>query len=83
MLNSTWPALTVLKNNRHMDKEFLCKCNNCGNIMYDENPQVDAVKKDIIEYAGDIISPMEMLNNDGETFWGCGDCQTDAYLIDL
>lgn len=51
--------------------------------MYDENPQVDAVKKDMMEYSGDIIYPMEMLNSDEEIFWGCGDCQTDAYLIDL
>ena len=29
--------------------EHLCKCNNCGNILYDENPQVGAEKYNIEE----------------------------------
>jgi hypothetical protein len=60
--------------------EYLCKCLNCETILYDENPQVDAQKKDPTQF--DEVLPMEMINDDGETFWGCGNCQTDSYLSD-
>lgn len=63
------------------NKEYLCKCNNCGAIMYDENPQVDAIKHDPTQF-GEVL-PMEQLNDDGDTYWGCGNCQTDAFLVDL
>jgi len=59
----------------------ICKCNNCDHYLYDENPQVDAVEKDIKDF--EMIYPMELLNEDGESFWGCGECQTDGYLMDL
>lgn len=62
-------------------KTELCKCNNCGNILYDENPQIGAKKRETESFG--IILPMELLNEDGESFWGCGDCQTDKYLTDL
>lgn len=61
--------------------EYLVKCNSCDAVLYDENPKPDAVKIDISTIAGEIL-PMEQLN-DGETFWGCGNCQTDEFLTDI
>lgn len=49
--------------------------------MYDENPQIGA--KEIETEDFDSILPMELLNDYGDSYWGCGDCQTDEYLIDL
>lgn len=62
--------------------ENLCKCNNCNSIMYDENPQVGATKFDPKTIDVEIL-PMELLNEEGESFWGCGNCKTDAYLMDF
>jgi uncharacterized C2H2 Zn-finger protein len=58
--------------------EYLCKCNNCDTILIDENPQVGAVKQ--LVPAG--AESMEQ-NTDGETYWCCPKCRTDAYLIDM
>ena len=60
---------------------YLCKCTNCSSILYDENPDTtqELIEIDNIEQP---ILPMEQLNEDGDTFWGCGNCQTDSYLID-
>lgn len=62
-------------------KVNLCKCNNCGSILYDENPKIGAKEKETDKINQEIL-PMELLN-DGETYWGCGNCQTDAYLTDF
>lgn len=62
--------------------EHICKCTNCDTYLYDENPQTDAVKYFPSSFGTEIL-PMELLNKDGVSFWGCGNCQTDAYLIDL
>lgn len=62
-------------------KTHLCKCNNCGNILYDENPRIGA--KELETESFGIMLPMELLNEDGESFWGCSECETDAYLTDL
>lgn len=72
--------------------DYICKCNNCGSFMYDENPQTDTPKIDISKVDVE-IHPMELLNcndEDGKifrlgytSFWGCGNCQTDDYLIDV
>lgn len=59
---------------------YICKCNNCGNILYDENPQIGAEEKEIVDM---VIYPMELLNNNGYRYWGCGECKTDEYLTDL
>lgn len=62
-------------------EEYLCKCTNCDNIMYDENPDPDNFPVDISGY--DEINPMELCNEDGDSFWGCGNCQTDEFLVDI
>ncbi len=63
------------------NKEYLCKCNNCDAILYDENPQIDAQKIDIANF--EMIIPMELLNDEGDSYWGCPNCQTDAYLTEI
>ena len=40
-------------------------------------------KKYNIEAINKIIYPMELLNDGYESFLGCGECETDEYLIDL
>lgn len=62
--------------------EYICKCNNCDSLMYDENPQTGAEKVDELQFQCEIL-PMELLNDDGESYWGCGNCQTDGYLTDI
>lgn len=61
--------------------EYLCKCSNCGAVMYDENP--DTTQKQIdTSTINEPILPMELLNEEGDSYYGCGNCQTDSYLID-
>lgn len=62
-------------------REYICKCLNCDIYLYDENPQVGAAKHNP-ETFEDVV-PMELLNEEGVSYYGCGNCQTDAYLIDL
>jgi len=66
-----------------VEGEYLCQCSNCGSVLYDENPQVNAIKLDVEQFDCEIL-PMELLNeDDGNSFYGCGNCETDEYLIDL
>jgi len=60
----------------------ICKCNNCDAILYDENPKIwqKAVE---IDNLGQKVVEMELLEEDGESFWACPNCQTDAYLMDF
>jgi len=57
----------------------LCKCNNCGKILIDENPQTGAPK---FELTGD-EETMEYFEEADEFFYGCPKCKTDAFLMDL
>ena len=59
-----------------LDKDHLCKCNKCDNILIDKNPQVDAKKFQLKGNEKELIK----VNNE---FWGCPECLTDDYLIDL
>lgn len=64
--------------------EHLCKCNNCDAMLYDENPQVDAVKQEIPAGA-QLMIPQHMIQIDSGDgiFWACPNCKTDEYLADL
>lgn len=57
--------------------EHLCKCNNCGIILYDENPQTGAKK-----YKTDNLDVYSMDKGD-EDEWVCPNCMVDDYLNDL
>jgi len=66
-----------------MEAVNLCKCNKCGTILLDQNPQIGAkrhtinlTKVEVMQYIKDEES------QDQEYFWGCPICMTDAYLTD-
>lgn len=59
--------------------DYLCKCTNCGTIMYDENPQVDAKKKEVPKRAKHMVQ----VNDNGDTIWACPICKVDDFLQDL
>lgn len=69
-----------------MAKDFICRCNNCMNILIDENPKEDAVMQELtgaeLPMEKFIAEKEEPLEED-EYFWGCPKCETDEYLIDL
>jgi len=61
-----------------MSKHYLCKCNKCETIMFDENPATDQ-NYVVIE---DVKEPIDsMIHLDGN-HWVCPNCETDDYLID-
>ena len=66
-----------------MIKAHLCQCNNCMNILIDQNSKINAKE---YELTGEELE-MQYLNDSSETdisyFWGCPICMTDEYLIDL
>lgn len=57
----------------------ICRCNNCGAILHDENPQIGAKFFPLDEN----FQFMKQFQEDGEIFWGCPNCETDNYLIDI
>lgn len=61
-------------------KDFLCKCNNCNNVMIDENPKKDAKQIEVPPHVQNMIfwHPEKE-----EAFWACPTCLTDEYLKDL
>lgn len=59
-------------------KTYLCKCNNCGNVFIDKNPQIDALLHEVK------IGEYEQLRrNNTEQTWDCPVCNTDGYLVDM
>lgn len=63
-------------------KEYICICNNCGCLMYDENPNTSQPKIDINNIEQPVVS-MELINEEGDSYYGCPNCETDAYLMDV
>jgi hypothetical protein len=57
----------------------LCQCNSCDAILIDENPQVDAPLLDVPVGALSMVQ----LEENGEFFWACPNCETDEFLTDL
>lgn len=64
-----------------MDKDYLCKCNMCGTIMRDENPQVDAPMLDV-DAIGKPVEQMIQVYENKIPLWACPNCETDSYLTD-
>lgn len=61
-------------------KDYICRCNNCDNILIDENPKIDAKEA---ELTGSELYMEKFSDEDHDSFWGCPVCETDAYLIDI
>lgn len=56
----------------------LCRCNNCGTIMIDENPDDQPELT-----APENVKNMKELNDIGGFYWACPECLTDEYLQDM
>ena len=65
-----------------VDKQYLCKCNLCDSIMFDENPGENSVLIDITTIEKP-INRMIQFHDGSEFYWGCPNCSTDSYLMDL
>lgn len=50
--------------------------------MYDKNPQTNSKKIKTTTINKEIL-PMELLNDNGDSYYGCGNCETDEFLTDL
>jgi putative DNA-directed RNA polymerase, subunit M len=65
----------------------LCYCNNCGCYLIDNNPQFGAQKYDTEIASGELEQFSEPADGESpdneEYFWGCPNCETDGYLIDV
>ena len=56
--------------------DYVCRCNNCGNLLIDTNPQINAQKFDVSKlHLKELISIEDMR--------ACPNCKTDEYLIDI
>ena len=71
----------LIEENKPFNEEInLCKCNRCGLVMVDQNPQINAKK-----YKVDVnkFADMQYLkDNGGDYFWACPTCESDEYLTD-
>lgn len=65
----------------------LCYCNNCGCYLIDNNPQSGAKKYDRSITTGELKLFIELAgeksSDDEECLWGCPNCKTDEFLIDV
>lgn len=69
------------------DGSELCYCCNCGCYLIDNNPQFGATKYDIDIASGELEQFSEPADEDSpdeeDYFWGCPNCETDGFLIDI
>lgn len=63
-------------------KDYLCKCNMCDSILFDENPNVNSIPIDVSTIEKPINHMVQLLD-DSEFYWACPNCSTDSYLMDL
>ena len=59
-------------------KEHICKCNNCDVRLFDENPKDETTQ----EAEGNELN-MVQIEEEGEFFWACPNCETDSFLMDI
>lgn len=64
-----------------MSKEYLCICNKCNTIMFDENPNVLSEKREVTSDM--IVHEMKQFEDEKGYFWGCPECETDDCLRDF
>lgn len=69
------------------DGSELCYCIYCGCYYIDNNPQFDAKKYNTDIARGELKLFSEPTDEDSpddeDYFWGCPECETDEYLIDV
>lgn len=59
--------------------EYLCRCNCCGTILLDENPDCDSPKYALKHTEEN----MEQQEDENGIYYVCPHCGTDEYLVDL
>lgn len=64
---------------------YLCECTNCNSVLIDNNPQVGAKAYEDISDAEtkQLVDLTDSITKDVHYFWGCPNCMTDEYLIDV
>lgn len=60
-------------------KAKLCKCNNCGTVMIDQNPQTNTPELEVPDNATD----MQFIDESEGGYWACPICEDDGYLMDI
>jgi hypothetical protein len=62
----------------------LCKCNKCGSVLIDQNPQIGAKEYELKGNEHE-MQYIKGLTENGETnyYWVCPICLVDDYLVDL
>lgn len=60
-----------------MEKVNLCMCNNCGSVLIDTNPQINAIDYSVLDNYN--LEELEQIMDAK----ACPYCKTDAYLKDL
>lgn len=63
----------------NMDYDCLCLCNKCGATLIDRNPMCTAKMLPLQGNEQNMI----LIEDKDEKFWGCPNCRTDEYLMDL
>jgi len=61
----------------------LAVCNHCSEILFDENPTDESFDFPDSITKKHIIKKMVMCKDKTGKFWGCPNCNTDAYLSDV
>ena len=90
VISSTYHAISYVKefcsnleifiDKKTMKTEtYLCKCLNCDNTLFDENPQINAKKHTI---KGNELH-MIVIKDGEEYYFGCPICNTDSFLSDF
>lgn len=59
-------------------KANLCKCLNCGSILIDQNPQINAPEFEL----NGAEKEMQWIDKEGG-FWACPVCDDDGFLVDF
>lgn len=54
----------------------------CDSILFDENPSENSVLIDITSIDKPINNMIHFYDG-GKFYWGCPNCSTDSYLIDI
>ena len=64
------------------NKHYLCRCNMCDSLLLDKNPSGNSILIDVTTIDKP-INYMMQFHDGGEFYWGCPNCATDSYLVDL
>lgn len=63
-------------------KLFVCQCLNCGTVMVDNNPSDNLYYVDE-NFVNKLEEQKKFIDeDDGLSYYGCPNCETDSYLFD-